>query len=117
MAALHVSAKEARVSLRVGVCVCACMFGGWVTDTGVSPQGALQGAIDKDSLGKFFSLVLRHSSVIQWCQVTICHETHTEKGFLYALLLLFGYVTSVEKIISLACNQTKASCTVYTERA
>lgn len=38
-----------------------------------SPQGTLHVAIDKDSLGKFLSLVLRHSSVIQPCQV--CHET------------------------------------------
>lgn len=47
-----------------------------VTDRRVSPQGALRGAIDKDSLGKFLSLVLRHSSVIQPCQ--ICHETKKE---------------------------------------
>lgn len=38
-----------------------------------SPRGTLHVAIDKDSLGKFLSLVLRHSSVIQPCQV--CHET------------------------------------------
>lgn len=50
-----------------GWCVCVCVD---VTDSTASPQGALQGAIDKDSLGKFLSLVLRHSSVIQPCQVT-----------------------------------------------
>lgn len=44
-----------------------------VGDRQESPQGALHVAIDKDSLGKFLSLVLRHSSVIQPCQV--CHET------------------------------------------
>lgn len=38
-----------------------------------SPRGTLHVAIDKDSLGKFLSLVLRHSSVIQPCQVG--HET------------------------------------------
>lgn len=44
-----------------------------VGDRQESPQGTLHVAIDKDSLGKFLSLVLRHSSVIQPCQV--CHET------------------------------------------
>lgn len=50
-------------------CVC-------VGDRQESPQGTLHVAIDKDSLGKFLSLVLRHSSVIQPCQV--CHETKKE---------------------------------------
>lgn len=44
-----------------------------VGDRQESPQGTLHVAIDKDSLGKFLSLVLRHSSVIQPCQ--LCHET------------------------------------------
>lgn len=62
----------------LGVCmnVCVCVE---VTDRRASPQGALRGAIDKDSLGKFLSLVLRHSSVIQPCQVTVCHETKKKK--------------------------------------
>lgn len=50
--------------------VCACVP---VTGKRESPQGAFGGAIDKDSLGKFLSLVFRHSPVIQPCQG--CHET------------------------------------------
>lgn len=54
-------------------CACVCVCEG---DRQEGPQGTLHVAIDKDSLGKFLSLVLRHSSVIQPCQV--CHETKKE---------------------------------------
>lgn len=51
-----------------GVCMCMRVYAGVeVTDSRASPKGALQEAIDKDSLGKFLSLVLRHSSVIHYC--------------------------------------------------
>lgn len=86
------------------VCVC-----GWVTDRRLSPQGALQGAIDKDSLGKFFSLVLRLSSVTRWCQVTICHATAKKKGVVSSCFGSFIWLCHFSgKIISLACIQTKA---------
>ena len=62
------------VCMRLCLCVCA---GG--RQKRASPQGALYGALDKDSLGNSFSLVLRHSSVILRCQVTICHETTHKK--------------------------------------
>lgn len=90
----------------VCTCMCVCVE---VTDRRASPQGALRGAIDKDSLGKFLSLVLRHSSVIQPCQVTVCHETKKKKRLInkeisikknlksLPLLPLFGYVTSKQK--------------------